>query len=141
MAQDRESTTYDAQDITVLEGLEAVPASARGMLHRGPPGCGGLHPTSVYEVVDKLRRRGARRGTRTSVEVTIHPDNSVTVVGRRPRHSRGRHGEGGSAGGSKIVLNRAPTPGGGKVSADGGGYKVLRRPARCVGVSVVERAQ
>ena len=34
----------------------------------------------------QLRRRGARRLLHDAVDVTIHPDNSVTVDRRRPRH-------------------------------------------------------
>jgi DNA gyrase subunit B len=68
-------TTYSAKDITVLEGLE--PVRLRPGMYIGSTGARGLHHL-VYEVVDNSVDE-ALAGRNDRVEVTLHPDNSVTV--------------------------------------------------------------
>ena len=68
-------TTYDAKDITVLEGLE--PVRLRPGMYIGSTGLRGLHHL-VYEVVDNSVDE-ALAGRNDRVEIMIHPDHSVTV--------------------------------------------------------------
>src|ERR1039457_5164321 len=67
---------YDSTSIKVLEGVEAV--RLRPAMYIGSTGEMGLHPL-VYEVGDNSVDEGLA-GYATEVSVTLHDDNSATVI-------------------------------------------------------------
>ena len=124
----RRPGSYDAKDLTVLEGLEHV--RKRPGMYIGSTGSSGLHHL-VWEVVDNSVDE-AMAGYCTCIEITLQADGGCKVSDNGRGIPVDRHPQHRNKSGVEIALTMLNA--GGKFG--GGGYKVSGG-LHGVGVSVV----
>ncbi|QOJ01111.1 MAG: DNA gyrase subunit B [Phycisphaeraceae bacterium] len=116
------SGDYGAEQIQVLEGLEAV--RKRPGMYIGGTGLNALHHL-VYEVVDNSIDE-AMAGHAAAVNVTIHPDGSCTVTddGRGIPIGPMKHDDPALNGKPAVEVVLTKLHAGGKFGQEGSAYKV-----------------